>query len=319
MTNAKYRNNLPQLNGQKLLTDGGLETTLIFHDGIDLPYFAAFDLLRTLEGRRTLKAYYCRYAQVAKDRDIGFILDSPTWRAHQDWGDLMGYNAEALEAANRDAIDLMEEVRSEFETDTAPFVINASIGPRGDGYNPAKLMTTDEAEAYHSAHVNTFADAGVDMVTALTMTHVEEAIGVTRAAQSAGVPIAVAFTVETDGRLPTGQPIKDAINQVDAETGNGSVYFMINCAHPEHFQDALEAGEIWLERIAGIRANASRMSHAELDNAEELDDGNPVEFGQQYRELQAVLPNLAVAGGCCGTDHRHIEEIYQSCFHQHAA
>jgi homocysteine S-methyltransferase len=170
-------------------------------------------------------------------------------------------------------------------------------------------MTAEEAERYHSAQVRTFSETAADMVSALTMTYVEEAVGIARAARAAGMPAAISFTVETDARLPSGQALGEAIEQADAETDGGVAYFMINCAHPTHFADVLEADEPWADRIRGLRANASAKSHAELDEAEELDEGDPVELGAQYRALRPRLRNLNVVGGCCGTDHRHIAEI----------
>ncbi len=319
MTLAKYRHKLPQLNGHRLLTDGGLETTLIFHDGIDLPHFAAFDLLRTTQGRAALKAYYRRYARIATAQGLGFVLDSPTWRASRDWGDRLGYSRTALEAVNREAIDLMFELRTAHDTAVTPFVVSGNIGPRGDGYQPETIMSAAAAQAYHAEQIATFAAAGVDMVSAFTMTHAEEAIGIARAASAAGVPAVLSFTVETDGRLPSGQGLGAAIEQVDAETGASAAYFMINCAHPTHFEHTLVGGAAWTRRIRGLRANASRLSHAELDAAETLDDGNPQELGEQYAALLAHLPELTVLGGCCGTDHRHVKAIGTCCHHRQAA
>ena len=313
---TRYRHALPQMNGDIFLTDGGIETTLIFHEGLELPHFAAFDLMKTPDGRLILDNYFRKYATIAHDRGVGFVLESATWRASQDWGDLLGYSLSEMAAFNREAIAMLHRIRGEFETPTSHFVISGCVGPRGDGYNPGNMMSEREAEAYHSAQINTFRDAGADMVTAITMTYVEEAIGVTRAAMAADMPVVISFTVETDGTLPTGQMLGEAINAVDQATRSGPVYYMINCAHPTHFEQALRNREAWLERIGGIRANASRMSHAELDEAEELDDGDPVELGQQYRDLRNLLPNLVVMGGCCGTDHRHVEAIHSACSHQ---
>jgi S-methylmethionine-dependent homocysteine/selenocysteine methylase len=304
---------LPQLGGDLYLTDGGIETTLIFHEGLDLPYFAAFDLLKDAPGRDALRRYYRRYAAIALERGVGFVFESATWRASRDWGDKLGYSEAELAEANRRAIALLHELREEYRGETTPVVISGCIGPRGDGYDPGKVMTEDEAQAYHAAQVATFREAGADMVNAMTMTNVPDAVGVTRAAQAAGLPVSISFTVETDGRLPTGDSLKSAIAAVDAATGNGPAYYVINCAHPTHFRDVLSGGEPWLERIRGVRANASTKSHAELDEAEELDDGDPVELGGQFQELRSVLPNLNVLGGCCGTDHRHVAAIYSAC------
>ncbi len=306
---AKYRSRLPQLGGALFLSDGGIETSLIFLDGIELPYFAAFDLLKTKEGRESLRRYYKPYLELAKSRGAGFVLESPTWRASQDWGEKLGYSADEIAKINRRAIDLMIELRDSYETRTSPIVISGCIGPRGDGYDPGKVMSEEDAQRYHSLQVEVFSETEADMVSAITMTNVNEAIGLARAAAAAGMPAAISFTVETDGRLPTGQPLKDAIVQVDAATGGTPAYFMINCAHPTHFQGILNSNEPWTARIRGLRANASRRSHAELDNSPDLDAGDPVELGAQYRDLRRLLPKLNVLGGCCGTDHRHLAEI----------
>ncbi len=305
----KYRSRLPQLDGGLFLTDGGAETTLIFHEGFDLPYFAAFTLLNDAKGRQALRAYFNRYADIAKTNGTGFVLESPTWRASSDWGEKLDYSEKDMAAVNRDSIALMAEVRQDYESDSMPIVISGCVGPRGDGYDPGNVMTPTEAEAYHSKQICVFAETEADQITAITMTNVNEAIGVTRAAQAADIPVVIAFTVETDGRLPTGQSLAEAINAVDEATGNGPAYFMINCAHPTHFQDALAAGKPWVQRIHGLRANASALSHAELDEATELDDGNPAELGTQHRSLQQRFGHINVFGGCCGTDHRHIEQI----------
>ena len=304
---------LPQLAGDIFLTDGGIETTLIFHEGLELPYFAAFLLLQDKEGTVALRNYYARHAAVARDNGVGFILESATWRASPDWGEKLGYSSNALNDANRNAIVLLHNLKAEFETDRSPMVISGCVGPRGDGYDPGKLMTPEEAEAYHGQQIGVLAAAGVDLVTAITMTNVNEAIGITRAAQTAGLPVAISFTVETDGCLPTGDSLKEAIGMVDALTDAGPAYYMINCAHPTHFEKQLHSGETWADRIRGIRANASERSHKELDEATELDAGDPVALGEQYRALRRRFPRINVLGGCCGTDHRHIEQICMAC------
>ena len=302
------RKALPQLNGDLFLTDGGIETTLIFHEGIDLPHFAAFDLLKTRDGREQLRRYYAPYVAVAARHRRGFIFESPTWRANLDWGEALGYDKEALAAANMDAVALMKELRADAALEK-PAVVSGCIGPRGDGYDPGALMTVREAEAYHGFQADVFARAGVDMITGITISNAPEAAGLARAAAAAGVPSAVAFTVETDGRLPSGQPLGEAIMEVDFESTTPPAYYMVNCAHPTHFAPALEAGGPWLERLKGVRANASRCSHAELDAAETLDDGDPQALGRENADLRRLVPGLTVFGGCCGTDQRHVEEI----------
>jgi S-methylmethionine-dependent homocysteine/selenocysteine methylase len=303
----RHRRHLPQLDGGLFLTDGGIETSLIFHDGLDLPLFAAFDLLKDDEGTGALRRYYRPYAELAAANGTGFVLESPTWRASPRWAREIGYSDDELDRLNRKAIGLMEELREEYENGAA-FVISGCIGPQDDGYSPQTKLSATEAEDYHATQIATFADTGADMVTAITMTYAHEAIGLTRAAQAAGMPAAISFTVETDGRLPSEQPLGEAVAEVDAATGSGPAYYMINCAHPTHFEAQLDGD--WRERIRGLRANASTRSHAELDEAEDLDDGDPQDLGARYAALRERLPQLNVVGGCCGTDQRHLAEIH---------
>ncbi|WP_298435263.1 homocysteine S-methyltransferase family protein [uncultured Jannaschia sp.] len=309
------RNDLPQTRGETLLTDSGLETTLIFHDGFDLPQFAAYTLLETTEGRRALRAYFRRHLAIAADHGVGFLLEAPTWRASRDWGERLGHAPDRVARFNRDAIALLADLRTETPA-VRPVVISGNIGPRGDGYAPDTTMTEDESQAYHAEQIGWLAQTDADMVTAVTLGTVAEGVGVIRAAHATGMPVVVSYTTETDGRLPDGTPLGRAIEETDARTDGAAAYFMVNCAHPDHFRPALEAGQGWLARIGGVRANASRMSHAELDEAAELDDGNPAELGRDYARLRRLLPNLTVLGGCCGTDHRHVEAMADCCLHR---
>ena len=310
---ARFNTPLPQQQGGLFLTDGGMETTLVFHQGIDLPCFAAFDLLKDEAGTTILKDYYDRYARLAKQYGVGLILESPTWRANPDWSRRIGYTDEELQDLNRKSIELMQQLAGEYAGEGTPVVVSACIGPRYDGYRPERIMSAEEAETYHLPQIRVYAEAGADLVSAFTMTNVEESAGITNAARACDIPVVISFTVETDGRIPTGQTLKEAIEAVDRETGNGPAYYMINCAHPSHFETVVESGEDWVRRILAIRANASRKSHAELDESEELDTGNPQELAGEYRRLLEKLRHVTVLGGCCGTDHRHVDEIFRLC------
>lgn len=310
---AKYRNNLPQYSGGTFLTDGGMETTLIFHDGIELPHFASFVLLDTLKGRALLKKYYESYLAIAHRHSVGFVLDTPTWRANSDWGDKLGYDAAALHAINTGSISFLRALRAKWEQPSTPCVISGAIGPRGDGYVATSTMTADEARAYHLPQINSFLAAGADMATAFTLNYVEEGIGVALAAKSVGLPVAISFTLETDGLLPDGTTLAEAIRAVDDASGGYPVYYMINCAHPTHFVHILDTEEPWVKRIRGIRGNASTRSHAELDSSPDLDAGDPTDFGLRYSAMRNLQAQLTILGGCCGTDCRHIDQIRISC------
>ncbi|MBY4607819.1 homocysteine S-methyltransferase family protein [Rhizobium sp. 9T] len=314
---AKYRNGLPQLKGGTFITDGGMETTMIFQEGIALPHFAAFILLASEDGRQRMRNYYRRYLDIARRHGTGFVLDTATWRANPDWGQKLGYTAEALKAANEEAVELLVGLCSDYEQPEQPIIISGAIGPRGDGYK-AGSMDAAEAEDYHAFQIAAFAGTEADMVTAFTLTNIDEAIGLARAAQSFNMPSAISFTLETDGRLVTGRSLQDAIETTDAATGGAPAYYMINCAHPSHFEGALDPGSAWVKRISGIRANASTMSHEQLDNSETLDAGDPEDLGRRYRKLLGRMPAVRVLGGCCGTDHRHVAAICEACLPQAA-
>ena len=310
---AQFRKDLPQLGGDFFLTDGGIETTLIFLEGLELPDFAAFDLLKRREGEDALRKYFRTYAALAQRLGTGLILESATWRASADWGTKLGYDAKEMADVNRRAIGLLEEIRDEFKGNANKVVISGCLGPQGDGYNPVHTMSEKDAESYHRKQIQAFEDTAADMVTAITMNYVDEAVGIARAAEDADMPVVISFTVETDGRLPTGQTLRAAIEQVDSATSRYPSYYMINCAHPTHFEHVLAEGEPWAQRVRGLRANASRKSHAELNESPELDIGDPLELGMQHAQLKRRLPQLNVMGGCCGTDHRHVEQIAAAC------
>ncbi len=306
---SRYRDRLPQLGERPFVTDGGLETTLIYQAGIELPCFAAFVLLDRPEHETTLTDYFANYARIGRAHGAGVVLESVTWRANPDWGAKLGYDQSALADVQRRAIDQLVALRARYEAPATPIVVSGNLGPRGDGYRVDSRMTAEEARAYHAPQIDTFAGTDADMIAAFTMNYTDEAIGIATAARSAGMPVAISFTVETDGRLPSGESLQTAITRTDDATDGHPAYYMINCAHPSHFRAVLDRGGAWRERIRGVRANASKRSHAELDAATELDIGDPEELGRDYRALTEVLPRLTVVGGCCGTDHRHVDAI----------
>lgn len=307
---ALYRDDLPQLGTTPFITDGGLETELVFHDGIDLPHFAAFPLMDDDDGRARLRRYYDGYAAIAAQHGLGVVLETPTWRASSDWGDLLGYDAGALGAVNQNAVRLLRETRDAFPQ--IPVVISGCLGPRGDGYDAADAISADDSALYHAPQIGALCAGGADLVSALTMASADESVGITEAAVSAAMPVVISFTVETDARLPSGQALADAVVEVDERTDAAPVYYMVNCAHPTHLDAALDSGAFESGRIRALRANASRMSHAELDEADELDAGDPTELGATMAGLSARFPPLSILGGCCGTDARHIASIAEA-------
>jgi S-methylmethionine-dependent homocysteine/selenocysteine methylase len=303
---AIHRRNPPQLNGDLYVAYTGMETDLMFTHSIELPGFASFPLLESKTGRAHLHGYYRDLISLGKEHGIGVILESPTWVANRDRGAAIGYTPGQLIDLNKRAIAHMCDARDEFGD--LPTVISANVGPRADAYTPSEQMSAEEAEAYHVEQITALAETHVDMISGYTLAYPAEAVGIVRAAKVFKIPVVIAFTVETNGRLPTGTSLEEAITQVDAKTDGYAAYFMINCAHPDHFVNVLNDGP-WMKRVRGIIANASRCSHAELDEAEELDDGNPNELGQQLAEIRRRFPHIGVLGGCCGTDMRHLSCI----------
>ncbi|MND89432.1 bifunctional homocysteine S-methyltransferase/5,10-methylenetetrahydrofolate reductase protein [compost metagenome] len=312
------RQRLPHLGQEIYLTDGGLETTLIFHRGLELPFFASFPLIDDANGRAELDAYYEAYLSLARKYGRGFLLDTPTWRANPDWAAKLGYDLAALWALNIRSVDYVAGLREKWQRPGVPILLNGVIGPRGDAYKQGR-MSVAEAEDYHAHQIDAFAETPVDMLSAMTINTTEEAIGIVRAARETGLPVVISFTVETNGRLANGMSLREAIEMTDDMTANGPAYYMVNCAHPVHFEQAFVDGDTWLHRIGGVRANASSKSHAELDEATEIDIGDPQELGRHYRSLRARYPSMCVLGGCCGTDHRHVAAICEACMPRAAA
>jgi homocysteine S-methyltransferase len=306
MSSASPTSRLPQLSGAPVVTDGGLETDLIYHHGVDLPDLAAFQLVEDEKGEALLVDYYRAYVEIARQARAAVQLETPTWRASADWGERIGYSPADLHRANMKAVALLERLRE--ESGVEDFVVSGQLGPRGDGYVAGEALTTDEAAAYHAPQIDALAEGGADLITALTMTGTGEPTGIVRAARAAGLPVAISFTVETDGRLPDGTPLADAVRAVDAQEAPD--YFMVNCAHPEHIAPGLAEDGDWRSRIRGLRVNASNRSHEELDAMTELDEGDPVELTRAQDRLRPMLPNLTLVGGCCGTDSRHVAAMW---------
>ncbi|NYI46817.1 homocysteine S-methyltransferase [Nocardioides aromaticivorans] len=289
------------------VTDGGLETDLIFLRGFDLPEFASFPLLDTDEGRAALRDYYLAYADIAVRVGAPLLLETPTWRANPDHAALLGYDDAALDRVNRESVDFLSSVAAERADELVGWEVGGMLGPRGDGYASAGPVDPDAAADYHRPQLASFAAAGASRATVLTLTEVGEAIGIARAAADVGLPAGIGFTVETDGRLPDGTSLASAIEQVDAAAP--PAYYLVNCAHPSHVLRGLDEGA-WRERVGGLRVNASTMSHAELDEAETLDDGDPVQLAADQQPLLDAFGNLEVLGGCCGTDARHVAAMW---------
>lgn len=304
---------LPQLKGRMFVTDGGVETHLIFNEGQNVPDMSVYLLNMDEAGRAVMRDYYRAYIPICREAAQGFLFDTNTWRANPDWGTRAGYDATMLRDANITAVQFCREMQDEFAAEGVHSIISGVLGPRRDAWQYDGIMTVDEAVAYHSPQIEAFAAAGADLVSGYTLTNTPEAVGMARAAEAADVPVVLSFTLETDGNLPGGKSLETAIAEVEGATNGYPAYYMINCVHPIHFAPVIRQAGSWINRIGGLRVNASMMSHAELDNSPELDIGNIPDLAQRYLRLLPLLPNIRVIGGCCGTDHRHMAAICATC------
>lgn len=302
-----------------LLTDGGFETWLFFQQGFEAPEFAAIALMKDEKAREAARRYFDAFLAMAEEAGVGFVLDTNSWRGCVSWAPALGMSEKALLDLSAEAASFATEIRDAWLGRVSPILVNGVVGPAGDGYDAGGAPDAARAEALHAPQIEVLVHGGADLISAITMTNSAEAIGVVRAARAAGAPVVISFTVETDGRLPSGEPLGEAIARADAATQAAPLYYMVNCAHPDHFADALRRGESWVGRIGGLRANASRKSHAELDESETLDQGDAAEFGALHEELARHLPGLRVVGGCCGTDHRHVGCVSQHLHGRRAA
>jgi len=305
---AKYRHALPQLDGKMMLTDGGTETYLIYKENLEIPHFSAFHRLADETGYRIIENYYRNHAAVAAKHNVGFIFCSLTYRASRDWGDLLGYSSGALAAINHKAIEMYRNIAAEFESAQSPMVMSGCIGPRGDAYNLDLKMSAEQSQEYHAEQIASFDEAGIDMITGLTLSEVNEAVGIALASKESDIPSVISFTVNQEGRMKTGQSLREAIEEVDERTGNAPAYYMINCAHPDDFLPGLEDEE-WVQRIRGIRSNASNLDHGVLCQLGHLEEGDPVELADKHGLISRRFPHINTWGGCCGTDHVHVEHI----------
>ena len=298
-----------RIRSTMFLTDGGLETDLIFNHNINLPHFAAFPLVENPLHKDTLLKYYVDYLEIAKQKKTGFILESATWRANKDWGFKLGYTPEDLKRVNTIAIEQLKTLKDIYSKDIRNIFVSGCIGPRGDGYQTENVMSAQEAQLYHNIQIATLKSVKADVVTALTMNYKDEALGIVQAAQENEISVVISFTVETNGHLPSGESLQEVIEAIDAKTDSYPLYYMINCAHPSHFFDQINGPHKWKSRIRGIRANASCKSHEELDESTELDPGDITDLSNWHKKLKSQLPELTVYGGCCGTDASHIKSI----------
>ena len=308
---ASYRDKLPQLNNKNMITCWGMGTWLQFADGFDAPHFTTFQWLENPKSLQALRDFHRKVARAAVSSGFGVVTDGLHYRTSRDWCELAGYSERQMIDANFREIEFCKEIAAEFDSPETPMPLGGAIGPRGDAYDKGHVMGAAEAEDYHSEQIGILKDAGADLITAATFTSVDEAVGVIRASVALDMPVAVSFTLTTEGVLLSGMTLQDAIEQTDAQTDNGAAYFTVNCAHPTEIEPALQGGD-WGKRLLGFMPNAVSLEKGQLCSLGHIEDGDPVELGQQMGSFAKRFPHMRVWGGCCGTDARHIGEICRS-------
>ena len=296
-------------DGVFYLCEGGSETEIMYKYGFEFPHFAVFELLKNPKAVAKLKRMYRSYFDIVSKNKMCALVGGLDYRASPDWGNLLGYSSTGLADVNHQCIDFLRNIASEYSTEIETTLIQGLIGPRGDAYETNHTITADEAQDYHSVQLETLKSANVDLASALTFNSVAEAIGVARAAADIGIPLSISFVLNSESNLGSGHSLQDAITTVDTETNGSIAFYMINCCHPIEYEPAVNDQTGWMERIRGVRPNASKMDKISLCKIGHLEDGNPDELGQQVGDLIDRYPHIDILGGCCGTWDRHLDQI----------
>lgn len=296
-------------NTRLYLAEGGQETEIMYRHGHALPHFAMFTLLEKPQAVADMQDMYRRYLDTAASHGFAALIGGLDYRASPDWGDLLGYSREGLADLQLAAIEFLREVAQPYSDQLPDIRIAGCVGPRGDAYSLNQSITAEEAEDYHSVQIATLKQAKVDLVSAMTLNSVAEAVGIARAASTAGLPVCIGFTLDSRSRLQSGPTLREAIEAVDREAGDSKPdFFGINCSHPAEFEPALEPGD-WIQRIRSLRPNAALMDKIELCQLGHLEEGDPRELGELMGDLARRYPHIDIWGGCCGTWDKHLDAI----------
>jgi homocysteine S-methyltransferase len=298
----------PQKEGRFYLSEGGTETEILYKYGFELPQFAMFPLLDNPEAVSKMQGMYRKYLDVVAKHGMCALMGGLDYRASPDWGKLLGYSPQGLSEANHKSINFLREIAKEYTSDIPDILIQGLIGPRGDAYKMNLNITENEAEDYHSIQLNTLKEANVDLALAITFNNIPESIGVARAAKKIGVPLAISLSLDSTSKLNSGPSLAEAITTIDEETELAPEFYLINCSHPLEYESAIVSGD-WINRIRGVRPNASKMEKIALCQIGHLEDGDPVELGVQCGDLARRYPHMDIWGGCCGTWDTHLDQI----------
>ena len=287
-----------QRDGVLYLTEGGQETEILYRHGHELPEFAMYPLLDNAQAMSDLESMYRAILDVAAEHGFAALISGLDYRASPDWGEKLGYSRTGLADAVEQSIAFLRDVSRPYQGQIDQILISGMLGPRGDAYSLNRTITANEAEEYHSFQLEILKRAGVDIAGAVTFNNIPEAIGVARAAARIGVPLAISFTLDSSNRLQSGPTLKEAVEAVDAETGDARPdFYGINCSHPLEFEPALEPGD-WIFRLRSLRPNASARDKMELCAIGHLEEGDPADLGERMGTLARKYPHIDIFGGC---------------------
>jgi homocysteine S-methyltransferase len=299
----------PAGSGELFLTEGGSETEIMYRHGYELPEFAMFPLLENPTARAAMRGMYCEQLDVAAEHGLSFLLTGMDYRASPDWGAKLGYSAQALADANIAAIDFLRDIAQDYAGQIPRLLVGGILGPRGDAYSLNQTITAASAEDYHAVQLQTLKRAGVDFAIAQTINNIPEAVGIARAAAAINMPLSISLTLDSSGRLKSGPSLGEAITEIDRLSDDTApAFYMLNCSHPVEYAPAITANG-WTHRLRGVRPNASKMEKIALCKLGHIEDGDPVELGQQMADLRARFPHMDIFGGCCGTGAAHLREM----------
>ncbi|MBW2409401.1 MAG: homocysteine S-methyltransferase family protein [Deltaproteobacteria bacterium] len=294
-------------NAAVILTEGAVIERLRRDPAVELdPYIANAGLIYDQAGKQAMTRIYRQYIDIASRYRLPMIVSAPTWRASSERINKSAYSGR--ETMVKDCADFINRIRQDVSQSADCIYIAGLIACRGDSYEPREALTADKAEAYHRLQAQELAHAGVDFILAATLPAVSEALGIAAALSQCAIPYSLSFVIRSDGRVLDGTPLQAAIEKIDAAVNPGPLFYQINCVHPAIFRKAIEQSEPGFDRLLGLQANTSEKSPEELDGLGYLDTSEPEEFAESMLALHTHF-GLKIIGGCCGTDHRHIEEI----------
>lgn len=297
-------------DGLPWFTEGGTETELMYRHGLGFDHFAAFTLLEDDSATEVVKDMYRRLLEAIAQAGGCALIGGLDYRASPDWAGLLGYAPAGLVDMQRRNIDMLRQVCAPFEDRIPEIRIAGVIGPRGDAYALNETITAEAAEDYHFAQLDLYARDGVDLAWAATINNIPEAVGLSRAAARAGIPVNICFTLTSDHRLRAGPTLAEAVLATDADCGPEARpdSYGVNCSHPLEFEPALEPGP-WQARLRCFRPNAAAMDKIALCKLNHLEEGDPEELGRQMGALARRFTQADIWGGCCGSWDKHIARI----------